>query len=433
LPPPLEGLGFHREAPPSRRALLAHRLAVRAVRPLIRPRAARSAEQPPKVTFLVMHAYAMSGVVRTVLTLAGHLAADHRVEILCLTRGSERPFFAFPNGVRVRAADDRRAPPGGRFAGARVWLAGRRGRLVHPSDVAAETTTLWTDVQLVRALRRVRSGTVIATRPSLMVIAAALRRPGVVAVGQEHMHLAARLPLLQEAILRSAPDLDAVVALTEPDRRAYERALDGAATRVACIPNALPARRPAGTSELTNPVVLTAGRLTHQKGYDLLIDAFARVAAQVDDWRLRICGTGLLRESLQRQIAEHGLGERVGMPGNVRRMGRAMRRASIFVLSSRWEGFGMVLIEAMSAGLPVVAFDCPHGPADIIEHGRTGLLVALGDTDALADAILELIGDPELRRRLGAAAARRAADYAIERVGPLWDDLLADLAPPSPC
>jgi glycosyltransferase involved in cell wall biosynthesis len=90
----------------------------------------------------------------------------------------------------------------------------------------------------------------------------------------------------------------------------------------------------------------------------------------------------------------------------------------------------MVIIEAMSMGLPVVAFDCRYGPAEIIEDGRTGFVVPREDTDALVEATLELIRDPDKRRRFGAAGVQRARDYALERIGPRWEELLDELAAP---
>jgi glycosyltransferase involved in cell wall biosynthesis len=106
---------------------------------------------------------------------------------------------------------------------------------------------------------------------------------------------------------------------------------------------------------------------------------------------------------------------------------RQMAQASMFVLSSRHEGLPMVMVEAMSLGVPVVSFDCPTGPRDVIEDGRSGILVPADDVDALARAMLSVIEDPERRHELGAGAARRAQDYALESIGPRWEALIEEL------
>lgn len=381
------------------------------------------------MTFLLTQAYGMSGIVRTVFTLAGYLAARHDVEVVSVLPdwGRRNPFFAVPAGVRVTTLDPLKTAPRLRRRVARKLLRRSAGRLIHPKDASASAASLWTDVLLVRRLRRVRSGFVITTRPSLNIIASLLRRPGVVVIGQEHIFFEHRPPELRAAIRRHCGGLDAMVVLTETDRRAYREALSPPA-RVECIPNAVPLLGGA-KSDLSGKVVLGAGRLTHQKGFDRLILAFAEVAPMEAEWTVRICGGGRRRATLQTRIDNHGLSERVQLVGPVKDLAREMEQASIFVLSSRFEGFPMVLIEAMSKGMPVVAFDCPTGPADIVEDGRVGFLVPDGDVSALAEAILELIRDEPKRRRFGAAAAELAMKYDISAIGPSWDRLLSELTP----
>jgi glycosyltransferase involved in cell wall biosynthesis len=295
------------------------------------------------------------------------------------------------------------------------------------ADHAAESCSLWTDLRLATLLRR-RSGFVIGTRAGFNLMLARLALPGLVAIGQEHMNLTQKRPRIVEAIGREYRRLAAVATLTEGDARAYAELLDGQ-VRVAAIPNAVPAV-PGPRASLDSTTVLAAGRLTRQKGFDLLIPAFGRVAADHPDWRLRICGRGPLRKELEEQIRAEGLAGRVELAGAVEDMGAEMAAASVYVLSSRYEGFPLVLLEAMTKGLPVVATDCPTGPAQLVEDHRNGILVPPRDIGALARGLRELIEDPELRRRCAAAGVETARPYSPEMVGARWDELLSELRPP---
>jgi glycosyltransferase involved in cell wall biosynthesis len=219
------------------------------------------------------------------------------------------------------------------------------------------------------------------------------------------------------------------VVLTQGDRDEYASLLGGA-TRVDCIPNAVP-RHDGPRSELTSTRILSAGRLTRQKGFDLLIEAFERVARERPEWTVRIFGDGKKARQLRRMIMERDLYNNVLLMGPTEHLGPELSKASIFALSSRFEGFGMVLLEAMSKGVPVVSFDCPRGPGEIVHDGEDGLLVPDGDVDALAERLIELIDDEPRRRRLGEAAIATAATYDLDRIGREWDRLVDELVDPS--
>lgn len=410
-------------------AVAVHRAAF-ALAPLAtRGRARRVGATPPAdggepVRILLSHAWGMGGTIRSALNLAGHLSARHPVELISLVRRRKRPFFPFPEGIDAAALDDRRV----RGGPLRRLLRAVPSLLIHPEDYAYPHASLWTDLQLLRRLRAMRGGFLVATRPAYTALAARLAPPGVTVVGQEHMHFHAHRPALAREMRRSYRRLDALAVLTEADRRDYAALLGGAPTRVVRIPNALPPLG-GGISALDRPIVAAAGRLNAQKGFDLLIPAFAPVARRHPEWELRIYGGGEQAPLLRGLIAAHGLGDHVRLMGRSQRLGEALAEASLFALSSRFEGFGMVVVEAMSRGLPVVSFDCPRGPGEILRHGREGLLVPPEDVGALSDALLELVEDPARRREMGARALERARDFDVAAIGARWDALLDELRP----
>jgi glycosyltransferase involved in cell wall biosynthesis len=167
------------------------------------------------------------------------------------------------------------------------------------------------------------------------------------------------------------------------------------------------------------PVVLGAGRLSPQKDFATLLRAFAQVRA-ARPVRLIILGEGELRGQLEAQAAALGVSEDIQFPGFVDNPYAYMRRAGVFVLSSAWEGFGIVLVEAMACGAPVVSTDCPVGPAEILDGGRYGPLVPVGDGGALAQSILSMLDRPMDPERLRA----RAGDFALDKIGRQYLEVL---------
>jgi glycosyltransferase involved in cell wall biosynthesis len=388
--------------------------------PLVAPLVGRRrAAGAPKVRFLVEHAWGIGGTTRTTLNLAGHLAGRYDVEVVSVYRRRDEALLDLPPGVEVTALDDRR----GRAAPWQRLLRALPSVLVHPYDYVYPKCSLWTDVQLLRWLRRIGPGVLVTTRPGFNLLAARLAPPQVATVGQEHLNFHAHRAPLARDLHRHLHRLEVLTVLTHDDLRDYGGVAD---TRVLLVPNALPALD-GGVSPLDANVVVAAGRLTPQKGFDLLIRAWAPVAREHADWRLRIFGAGPERRRLERLVRELGLEASVSLPGRTRRIGTELAKASAFVLSSRFEGFGMVLLEAMSKGLPVVSFDCPRGPAEIVDHGVDGLLVPNGDVSALTRGLLELIRHPGLRRRLGAAGLEKVREYDIESIGARWEALLEEL------
>ncbi len=165
--------------------------------------------------------------------------------------------------------------------------------------------------------------------------------------------------------------------------------------------------------------ILAVGSLRKAKGFDLLIKAYAQISPKVTA-TLVILGEGPDRKELEELIRAHDLEGRVLLPGGVPNPFTYMHKATLFVLSSRWEGWGNVLMEAMACGCPVVAFDCPYGPGEMIEHEISGLLVTANDIDGLSKAIKKLLTDDDLRRKLGENGRKTSRKYYISNLAPLW-------------
>lgn len=174
------------------------------------------------------------------------------------------------------------------------------------------------------------------------------------------------------------------------------------------------------------PKIVAVGRLSPQKGFDLLITAFARIADAYPEWTLILWGEGPERPTLETLIRDLRMTEKITMPGLSAQPGLWMQDAGIFVLPSRYEGFPNALLEAMSVGLPVIASDCVAGPAELITHGETGFLVPVDDVDALCRALRLVLDDPALRVRLGSAAQTATLRYSKDRICDLWTSTMIE-------
>lgn len=200
------------------------------------------------------------------------------------------------------------------------------------------------------------------------------------------------------------------------------------------IPNPLPAAfmrvpmevrvAPGAPSDV--PVIMGLGRLGPEKGFDLLIRAFARIVPGRPGARLVIWGEGGERAVLEDLCRSEGVADQVSLPGTTPAPEDELLSATLFVLSSRKEGLPMALIEAMSLGCAVIACDCEHGPADIIEHGVDGLLVPPDDVDALATALHALLDDDERRLALAQRAVGVRERFTIEAVSARWEALFRE-------
>jgi glycosyltransferase involved in cell wall biosynthesis len=317
----------------------------------------------------------------------------------------------------------------------------QRIRLGLLQESANTVVGLINNLRRVLALRQVLRQTkpqvalAMMDKANIVLSLAAWGLPNMVALGSEHIH-PPQLPLSRfwAALRRYCyGHLAAVTALTteSKDWLLYHTKVK----KVVVIPNAapwpLPTQAPLLMPQDVMPsgrkLLLAVGRLSEQKGFDLMIDAFGQIAAQHADWHLAILGEGPLRTALLAQIRQAGLEDRISLAGRAGNVGDWYQTADLYVMSSRFEGFGNTLAEALAYGVPAVSFDCDTGPRDIIRHEIDGLLVPNGDVVALAESLNQLMRDESLRLEFGVKAIEARERFSMEKIASMWEALFTDL------
>ncbi|WP_103865541.1 glycosyltransferase family 4 protein [Aquimarina sp. I32.4] len=213
---------------------------------------------------------------------------------------------------------------------------------------------------------------------------------------------------------------DYFVVLTEGNKKEWNL------KNLKVIPNPL-SFYPSKQSTLQNKKVLAVGKQSFQKGYDRLLQSWKLVTEKKPDWQLEIYGTISEKEGLNHLADNLGISNTVSFYPPIKNIAEKYMEASIYVMSSRYEGFGMVLTEAMAYGVPCVSFDCPFGPSDIIKDNQNGFLVENGDVTGLGEKIVALIEDENKRIFMGASARESIKHYLPEKIVSIWDCLFKEI------
>lgn len=338
--------------------------------------------------------------------LANHwAAAGHEVSLATFER-PEQDFFELDSRVRRFVIGDTGTP-------GVAWLRANRARLR----------------ALRRAIRDSNAAVLLSFLYPMNLLAIAAARGLVPVVVSERTDPRHKPIERWQAVLRRVlyPMASAVVVQTEEVLDGW--ALDIArGSRAYAIPNPALVPSPAcwRGDPASGPVVASIGRLEHGKGFDVLLAAFSRVATDHRDWSLVIMGEGEKRAALTAQAAAYGLLERVFMPGTGD-TSALFARSDVFAMASRVEGFPNALLEAMAAGLPIVATDCHSGPREIVREGLDGYLVPVDDVDRYAGVLRRLLEDPDLRRRCGTHAAEVVDRFQIDRVAAQWEQVFTEV------
>jgi glycosyltransferase involved in cell wall biosynthesis len=201
---------------------------------------------------------------------------------------------------------------------------------------------------------------------------------------------------------------------------------DDALKKAVVIPNPSLSESERKQGAVLSTDIVAVGRLTHQKGFDILVDAIGNVVKNLSDVHLTIWGEGEERKTLEDLIETKGLRKNISLPGNTTKPMEWINSAKLFVLSSRYEGFPNVLAEAMSSGMASISTDCPWGPSELIESGKNGLLVPVDSSKELAQAIEALLNNPSQQNMFGKSAVEKMEAFSRSKILEMWDSALDD-------
>jgi len=355
----------------------------------------------------VIHQISAGGAERVLTLLANELCKKGwSVTLLTFDSGSEPVFFELHSGVQHWPLSLMREQGG--------WWKAIKVHFLRP----------WV---LRRAIRKSRPDAVIAflERMNILTLMATigLKIPVIVSERNHPVFNTSKfLSLSRQAVYK----MSACLVLQTHDAGAFF----SSSIPKSVIPNPIlvpeyPA--PVLKSEASSQTLVAMGRLCSQKGFDFLLNAFAPLGNKFPDWVLEIWGEGAQRENLENLRDELGLRERVRFPGLTKEHYKTMAEADIFVLSSRYEGFPNVLGEAMACGLPVVSFDCPSGPSEMIQDGVNGLLVPPENIQELSSSLERLMASVELRNTLGEQARKITESYSLDKIVQSWEELIGEV------
>lgn len=375
-----------------------------------------------KLVYCIHSVYNPGGMERVLLNKVSYLVSHYGWDITIVTtnQNGRPPFYPFPAtvkmidlGINYSAGDDE-----GPLKKILTYFKKRR---LHQK-------------RLRQYLEREKADVVISLFPSESSFIPAIK-DGSKKVLELHFNKFFRLQYKRGGIIglldrfrtwqdeRLVRKFDKFIVLTEEDKGYW-----GNLRNIEAIPNAV---RPTDgrMSDVTAKRVIAVGRLDYQKGFDRLIKAWNIVAQEptLKDWKLDIFGQGEWQNMLEGMIRERNLQDRAHINRPTNTINEEYLASSLIVMTSNYEGFGMVLVEAMSRGVPAVSFDCVCGPSDIISHGKNGLLVTNGDIEALAEAMKRIMLDGEYRKQLSLEAVKVVDKYSEEMVMHRWHDLFMTL------
>ncbi len=365
----------------------------------------------PVLAFLFIDATIAGGAERTTFNIINHLSRKgHNVAVISLFTSNEETFFPLDKGITFYRIMEKPST--------RYFFFPIEKYLKDYFPVV---------IRLRRLLKEIKPSVVfsVAMNPSIYYEVASIGL-GIKEIVCEHGDLDNTInhdPLSKWARILGVKYGHGVVLLTEENRNKYNAYFKSKIKRSWVIPNAIPIAAETGNT-LDQPMAIAIGRFVPEKGFERMVNIWASVLQAKPTWKLKIIGDGPLKESVRQIIRDKQLEDHILIEPATHEIEKHYRNASIFVMTSHFEGLPMVLLEAMEYGMPIVAFDCPSGPRQIIKDNEDGFLIENNNNNQFVAKIITLIEDDTLRKQMGKKAKYNIQRFSANQIVPLWENLI---------
>ena len=373
-----------------------------------------------KVTILALH-LGYGGIEKSIVALANLLVDDYEVEIISSYQLLDKPAFEIDPRVEIRYLITKFKP------NREAWKASikhlRPISFVKESFNSVMTLALRRST-MIRAIENCHSDIIISTRDLFNTWLGTYGKRSCYKIGWEHNHYHGDMSYADK-VTKSAKNLDALVLVSDSLRKFYKKQLANTKCKCFYVPNILDTV-PERLSRLNEKRLISVGRLSREKAYEDLLDVFQLIHKKEPSWRLDIIGDGAQKNLLGDRIFAEGWTDCVKLHGfqDKTYINNLLSKSSIYLMSSITESFGIVLIEAMSHGLPCVAFDSAEGATELIEDGKNGFLISYRNKEEYAKKVIELIQDKKERTQLGKNGRETSLCFTSDKVKRDWMKVL---------
>ncbi len=373
-----------------------------------------------KVSILALH-LGFGGIERCIASLANMLVPYYEVEIICIYKLYQEPAFSIDPHVKIHYLVQNRKPNEQEFYQA---LSNKKLITALKEGVKAAKTLYLKKHKMIEAIKKSDADIMIATRDIFDEWLSLYGRENVLKIGWEHNHHHQNIQYVK-TIVCSCKNLDYLVLVSKDLKNFYEKEMQNMKCKCIYIPNTLE-KIPDTLSRLNQKRFISIGRLTPEKGYDDLVDLAISFSKKFKDWHLDIVGDGKERKNLEEQIKKNHLESYITLHGFQKSdyIQKLLNQSSIYLMTSKTESFGIVLLEAMSHGIPCIAYHCAEGAREIIQSGYNGYLIKNRNKEAYIKKVSDLVNNEDIRKELGAHARKTIEPYRQEKVLLSWKSLL---------